>query len=466
MSTVPLTDTRAFVGNDRLLVGIVLSVLTFWLFAQSVINVVPAMKSTLDISLETLTLAVSLSALFSGCFVVASGGLADKFGHVRLTLIGLTLSIVGSALLVLAQGPVLFLAGRAIQGVSAACIMPATLALIKTWYEGKARQRAISFWVIGSWGGSGLCSFVGGAIATGLGWRWIFVCSIAVALVALLMIRGTPESRSASAQQHKLDVSGLISFVAALVMLNLFISKGHGWGWSSGLSLTMLSGALLSGLWFVRSGLRKGDAALIDFALFKNRSYSAAVLSNFMLNGSIGTMMITSIWLQQGHHLSPLQSGMMTLGYLVTVLVMIRVGEKLLQRYGARIPMMTGPVLSAIATLLISCTFLEKESYIITVFFSFVLFGLGLGCYATPSTDTAVVNAPENKVGVASGIYKMGSSLGGAMGIAVTASLYALLLPYGMASAAHYALLFNSAICLCAVAVSWWLLPRRTPQPR
>ena len=200
MSTVTISDTP-FVGNDRLLVGIVLSVLTFWLFAQSVINVVPAMKSSLDISLETLTLAVSLSALFSGCFVVASGGLADKFGRMRMTTLGLGLSM-----LVVAQGPGLFLAGRVLQGLSAACIMPATLALIKTWYEGRARQRAVSFWVIGSWGGSGLCSFVGGAIATGLGWRWIFVFSIAVALLALFLLRGTPESRSASASQHKLAV--------------------------------------------------------------------------------------------------------------------------------------------------------------------------------------------------------------------------------------------------------------------
>jgi DHA2 family multidrug resistance protein-like MFS transporter len=333
MSSVSLTDTP-FVGTDRLLAGIVLSVLTFWLFAQSVINVVPAMKNSLDISLETLTLAVSLSALFSGCFVVASGGLADKFGRMRMTHIGLGLSIAGSALLILAQGPWLFLAGRVLQGLSAACIMPATLALIKTWYEGKARQRAVSFWVIGSWGGSGLCSFVGGAIATGLGWRWIFVFSIAVALVALLLLRGTPESRSAGAQQQKLDISGLLSLIASLVLLNLFISKGHGWGWSSGLSLTMFAGSLLAAGFFIRSGLRKGDAALIDFALFRNRAYSAAVLSNFLLNGAIGTMMITSIWLQKGHNMSPLETGGMTLGYLVTVLAMIRVGEKLLQRYG------------------------------------------------------------------------------------------------------------------------------------
>lgn len=460
MSTVSLTETP-YVGTDRLLAGIVLSVLTFWLFAQSVINVVPVVKNSIDISLETLTLAVSLSALFSGCFVVASGGLADKFGRVRLTLIGLALSIVGSALLVVSQGPMLFLAGRVVQGLSAACIMPATLALIKTWYEGRARQRAVSFWVIGSWGGSGLCSFVGGAIATGLGWRWIFVFSIAAALAAFLLIRGTPESRSATAAQHKLDVSGLLSLVAGLVLFNLFISKGHHWGWTSGLSLSMLAGAVVAMGWFIRSGLRKKEAALIDFALFNNRSYSAAVLSNLMLNGAIGTMMITSIWLQQGRHLSPFQAGMMTLGYLVTVLLMIRVGEKLLQRYGARLPMMGGPAIAMVGIFLISCTFLETWTYIVTVFFSNVLFGLGLGCYATPSTDTAVTSAPENKVGVASGIYKMGSSLGGAFGLAMTASLYALFLPHGMAKAAQYALWFNCALCLGAIAVSALLLPRR-----
>lgn len=459
MSTVSLTEAQ-YVGTDRLLAGIVLSVLTFWLFAQSVINVVPVVKSSIDISLETLTLAVSLSALFSGCFVVASGGLADKFGRVRLTLIGLALSMVGSALLVVSQGSVLFLIGRVVQGLSAACIMPATLALIKTWYEGRARQRAVSFWVIGSWGGSGLCSFVGGAIATGLGWRWIFVFSIVAAVTAFLLIRGTPESKSATAEQHKLDMSGLLSLVAGLVLFNLFIAKGHHWGWTSSLSLSMLVGAVLAMVWFIRSGLRKKEAALIDFALFNNRSYSAAVLSNLMLNGAIGTMMITSIWLQQGRHLSPLQTGMMTLGYLVTVLLMIRVGEKLLQRYGARLPMMGGPAIAMVGIFLISCTFLETWTYIVTVFFSNVLFGLGLGCYATPSTDTAVTSAPENKVGVASGIYKMGSSLGGAFGLAMTASLYALFLPHGMAKAAQYALWFNCLLCLGAIAVSAVMSPR------
>ena len=122
--------------------------------------------------------------------------------------------------------------------------------------------------------------------------------------------------------------------------------------------------------------------------------------------------------------------------------------------------MIFGRVIACVGVVLISCTFLEKSVYVGIVFFSNVLLGLGLGCYATPSTDTAVVNAPEEKVGVASGIYKMGSSLGGAMGIAVTASIYAMLLPLGMAHAAQYALLFNSALCLSSMLASAVLLSK------
>ncbi len=213
------------------------------------------------------------------------------------------------------------------------------------------------FWVIGSWGGSGLCSFVGGAIATGLGWRWIFVFSIAVALLAVFAARHA--SRSASASQHNRRSAEPDCCAGAG---ELFISKGHGWGWSSPLSLTMLAGALAAGTIFIRNGMRKGEAALIDFALFRNRAYGAAVLSNFLLNGAIGTMMIASIWLQQA---PPDAAGERDDD---TRLSGDRHGDdpgrrKLLQRYGARLPM-AGPVLTAIAIALISCTFLEKALYI------------------------------------------------------------------------------------------------------
>ena len=104
----------------------------------------------------TISIAVSLTALFSGMFVVGAGGLADKIGRVKMTNIGLLLSIIGSALIIITNLPALLILGRIIQGVSAACIMPSTLAIMKTYYEGAERQRALSYWSIGSWGGSGI----------------------------------------------------------------------------------------------------------------------------------------------------------------------------------------------------------------------------------------------------------------------------------------------------------------------
>ena len=108
---------------------------------------------------------------------------------------GLVLNIIGSLCLVFAQGTILLIIGRIIQGFSAACIMPATLALVKAYYKDADRQRALSYWSFGSWGGAGICSFAGGAIATYLGWRYIFVFSIVFSLLSMLLIKDVPENK-------------------------------------------------------------------------------------------------------------------------------------------------------------------------------------------------------------------------------------------------------------------------------
>lgn len=145
---------KIFQGNDKLLTGIVLSVITFWLFAQTTLNIAPTMGADLQIPDSVNNLAVSITALFSGIFIVVAGGLADKLGRLKLTNIGLLLNIIGSLLIVISPSGTAFflLVGRVLQGLSAACIMPATLALISAYYKDKARQRALSFWSIGSWG--------------------------------------------------------------------------------------------------------------------------------------------------------------------------------------------------------------------------------------------------------------------------------------------------------------------------
>ncbi|HGI6883381.1 TPA: MFS transporter [Listeria monocytogenes] len=340
-----MTST-AYKGTNKLIVGIVFGVITFWLFAQSMVNIVPAVQSDLGISSDLLSIAISLTALFSGIFIVVAGGMADKFGRVKLTYIGLILSIIGSLLLVVTQGSTLLIIGRIIQGLSAACIMPATLALMKTYFDGADRQRALSYWSIGSWGGSGICSFAGGAIATYMGWRWIFIISIVFALLGMLLIKGTPESKVVQNTKAKFDSFGLVLFVIAMVCLNLIITRGATFGWTSPITITMLVVFLVSAGLFFRVELRQANG-FIDFSLFKNKAYTGATLSNFLLNAAAGTLVVANTYVQIGRGFTAFQSGLLSIGYLVCVLGMIRIGEKILQRVGARKPMILGSGITA-----------------------------------------------------------------------------------------------------------------------
>lgn len=412
-------------GDDKMIIGIVFGVITFWLFAQSMVNIVPAVQADLGVDLGVLNIAISLTSLFSGMFIVVAGGLADRFGRKKVTNIGLVLSIVGSLLLVLAQGPAFLVIGRVLQGLSAACIMPATIALMKAYFEGAERQRALSFWSIGSWGGSGVTSFAGGAIATYMGWKWIFIFSIIFAVLGMFLIKDVPESKANTEGEFKFDFGGLAIFIVTMLAINILITQGGNFGWTSVASLSLAAIAIVGIIVFVKYEGKRHNA-LIDFKLFKNKPYTGATISNFLLNAVAGTLIVANTYVQVGRGFTAFQSGALSIGYLVTVLAMIRVGEKLMQKIGAKKPMVWGTTITLIGVAIMGLTFLPGMLYTVTLFIGFVLFGLGLGMYATPSTDTAVSGAPDDKVGEASGIYKMASSLGNAFGIAISATVYSM----------------------------------------
>lgn len=473
-------STTTYKGNDRLLLGIVLSVITFWLFAQTTLNVNPVMKAELGISDSWMNIAVSITALFSGIFIVVMGGLADKIGRVKITKWGIYFSIIGSLLIALTPtGTVNYLlAGRIIQGLSAACIMPATLALLKAYYDGPARQRAVSYWSIGSWGGSGLCSLFGGFVASTLGWRWIFWISIAVAVLSYILIYPTPESKVAETEDRKgFDWSGLIAFMISMVSLNLVIGQGSNLGWLSPTTLGLIAVFYIAFVAFYKIENQK-DNAFVDLKLFNNKTYAGATLSNFLLNGAAGTIIVTLTLVQKGAGMTSLQAGMLTLGYLIAILLTIRVGEKLLQRWGPRKPMILGCSITALGIFLNSMSFLYTWQYVIASVTGFTLFGIGLGCYATPSTDAALSNVPQDKAGSAAGIYKMASSLGAAFGVAISAAIFTALsesdiilfheLFVGRTDnieirfAAAVALLFNVFMTLVAIVAIMMTVPKQS----
>lgn len=474
--------TDAPPNANRLIGGIVLAVITFWLFAQTTLNVAPTMRDELRISETLNNIAVSITALFSGIFIVVAGSLADRLGRVKITYLGLALSIVGSLLIAIspANTVVFLITGRIIQGLSAACIMPATLALVKDYFDGEQRQRAVSFWSIGSWGGSGVSALFGGLVASTLGWRWIFWMSIAVATISFMLLRGAPESKAASPAQRRFDWYGFTAFIIAMVAVNIVIGEGSALGWLNPVVVALAVIFIFAAVMFFRveSGNPNG---FVDLRLFNNKTYAGATLSNFLLNGAAGTLLVALSLVQQGAGLSSLQSGLLTIGYLVAILSTIRVGEKLLQRMGARKPMLMGCAVTAAGILLTTCTFLLARQYMIVAFVGFTLFGIGLGLYATPSTDAALSNVPNDKAGAASGIYKMASSLGAAFGVAISAALFTSLSGghfsfaplsdlflgrtdnIGIRFAAAVALLFNVLMVIIAIIAIAVTVPRDNP---
>ncbi len=428
-STGPTNAPTGSKGNERLLFGIIMGVLTFWLFAQTTLNVAPDMQKDLRLTTNVMNIAVAITALFSGVFIVFIGGLADRIGRVRIVTVGFVLSIIGSLLIGFAPQSLavyFLLPGRALQGVSGACIMPASLALIKTFWDGEARQRAVSMWSIGSWGGSGFCSLFGGFVAQNFGWRWIFFASVAVALLGMVLMKGTPESKAEDQTSIKLDLAGVLTFMVAMIALQIVVIQGNNLGWTSPLILSLSAVTLVFGWLFIRIEARISNP-FVDFTLFHNQTYTGATISNFLLNGAAGTLLVSLQLVQLGGNMTAQQAGMLTLGYAIAIVAFIRIGEKLLRRFGARKPMIKGCLITGISIIFLMPTNLMLANYELFAIVGYTVYGVGLAFYATPSTDAALSSLPAAQVGSGAGIYKMASSLGAAFGVAISAAIFAAL---------------------------------------
>lgn len=462
-----MNTSQKFRGDNRLLLGIILGVITFWLFAQSLVNLVVPLQSSYNSDIGTINIAVSLSALFSGLFIVGAGDIADKIGRVKVTYIGLALNIVGSVLIIITPLPSLLIIGRAIQGLSAACIMPATLAIINEYYIGTARQRALSYWSIGSWGGSGVCTLFGGLMATNLGWRSIFIVSIILTILSMFLIKHTPETKAEPigdqpTETKKFDVIGLIILVVSMLSINVIITQTSQFGLFSPFILGLIAIFVISLIIFVIYE-NKIKQPLVDFDIFKNKGYTGATISNFMLNGVAGgTLIVVNTFYQQKLDFNSQETGYISLTYLIAVLIMIRVGEMILQSLGPKRPLLLGSALTVIGLILLSLTFLPNAWYIASSVIGYLLFGTGLGVYATPSTDTAVAQAPDDKVGVASGVYKMASSLGNAFGVAISSTVYSVLAAQlNLTLGGFTGVMFNALIALLAFLSILFLIPKK-----
>jgi MFS transporter, DHA2 family, multidrug resistance protein len=430
MQSSRVSGQREFVGNDRLLFGIIFGVLAFWLFAQTTLNISPVMAADLGIETSVMNIAVSITALFSGIFIVVIGGLADRLGRVKVVQIGFVLSIIGSLLVGLAPSGSLasafLMLGRILQGLSGAFIMPASLALVKTYWDGAARQRAISLWSMGSWGGSGFAALLGGLMAENVGWRWIFFSAAAISLLGMSMVAGTPESKAETKGAYRFDTAGVLTFTVMMVALQVFATQGGSMGWTSVPTLVLPAASILFAILFFRVESRN-PRGFVDFALFRNMTYTGATISNFLLNATAGILIVAMMLVQVGGGMTAQEAGFLTIGYAIAIVAFIRVGEKLLQRFGPRRPMIWGSLIVGASIACLLPTNLTLGTYKVLAVAGFTLFGLGLAFYATPSTDAALSALPDDQAGSGAGIYKMASSLGASFGVAISATIFTAL---------------------------------------
>ena len=281
--------SEQFNKGKQLIVAIILGILTYWLFAQSFLNIAPHVQRFYDVDMSIVNIAVSLTSLLTGVFIVVAGGLSDKIGRVKITYAGLILSILGSIALIISHAPLLLLVGRVLQGLSAACLLPATIALINSFFHGEERQKALSYWSFGSYGGTGLASLFAGMIATFIGWRWIFVLSIIFSILALILLKGIPESKDESAHNKKFDIIGIIIFVIMMLSINIVITQGDRIGWLNPIIVILIAIFIVTLIAFYIFEKRQNEP-FIDFSLFSNNIYIGTTLANLMVNMDIGSL--------------------------------------------------------------------------------------------------------------------------------------------------------------------------------
>ncbi|MGJ5713010.1 MFS transporter [Staphylococcus auricularis] len=445
--------------DGKLVLAVCLAVLTYWLFAQSFVNIGGSVQQTFNISDSTLNLAISLVSFTTGLLMVLAGDVADRIGNLKLVIIGLLLNIIGCILLIVTPLTAFLLIGRVFQGLSAAILLPATVGLLSTQFEEENLRKALSYLMIVTVGGVGFASVVGGAISVFLNWQANFIISIIISVIALVILSRVKENK-VTVETRKFDYVGMVVFAIFIMSINVLLTEGLQFGLLSILTLSLLVVAILSFvvLYFFERKLRH---PFIDFSILKNRAFMGSTLNNFIVNTGIGTTVVFNMYAQQAFGMSEVQTGLVTVPYVIMAIAMVRIGEKAINIYGGKNMLIAGPLFPAIGVVLISMTFLPQPIYIAVVTIGFVICAIGTGLVATPGLTIAIFNMPQEKVSFATGLYKMGATLGGAFGLALVPTLYTIFQNFfTMSAAASGAFWFGVILMLIGVLSAYVIIPK------
>ncbi len=400
--------------------------------ALVVTTALTTIRRDLGVSIEALEWTVNAYTLSFAVLLIAAAALGDRFGRRRMLVIGLLLFVVASATCALARNVGWLIAARAIQGSGAALVLPLALTLLSAAFPPEQRARALG--IFGSISGLALIAgpVVGGAIAQGLTWQWIFWLNVPIGLLVIaLILRRVQESFG---PHTPLDIGGLLSVSGAALGLVWGLVRGNSAGWGSlEVVATLVAGVLLT-VAFVVWELRV-RTPMVPMHFFRLRAFSAGNTANFLLNASlIGVMFFLAQFFQTAQGYGPLGTGLRLLPLTATLLVIAPIAGILVNRVGERLLVSLGLLLQAIGMAWIALIAAPGLPYSVIIA-PLIIAGCGVSL-ALPATQNAVISSVKaGDIGKASGTFSMFRQLGGAFGVAILATVFAKVGNFGSAQA-------------------------------
>ena len=390
----------------------------------SIVNVaLPSIGRELEFSRENLSWVINAYTLVFGGFLLLGGRMADLLGRRRLFMLGLGVFSVASLVGGLSSNDVMLIVARAFQGLGAALVSPAALSIVTTTFaEGAERNRALGVWgaVAGAGGAAGV--LLGGVLTEYLGWEWVLWVNVPIGALAIFLApRLLPESRD-EVENRTFDLPGAFTVTAGLALLVYTIVDAESAGWTSGQTLVLggVALALLATFVAIESRTR---APLMPLGIFRLQTLRGANVVGLLIGMSLFSMFFfISLYLQQVLGFSALETGLAYLPLSIFIILSAGAASQLVTRLGFKPPLTAGLILIAIGLLWFSRVD-PGGSYVGDVLFPSLIVAVGLGFSFVPVTIAAVTGTSPAEAGLASGLINTSQQIGGALGVAILASV-------------------------------------------
>ena len=391
----------------------------------SITNVaLPSIGKALDISQDDLSWVVNSYTLVFGGFLLLGGRLADFFGRRRMFMVGMALFGAASLAGGFAQSEEWLIIARAIQGLGAAIASPAALSIVTTTFsEGSERNRALGIWgaVAGAGGAAGV--LLGGILTQWAGWEWVLFVNVPLAAFVVWQApKRLIESKAEEESERTLDIPGAVSITAGLALLVYTLVDAANIGWTS--TETILRGVVALALIgvFVIIELRTRKP-LVPFSIFRNRTLRAANIVGILTGMSLFSMFfLITLYLQQVLGQDALEAGLSYLPLAISIILAAGIAGQLVTRIGFKPVLVTGLLFVAVALAWFN-QISPDGSYLADVLGPSILAGIGLGLSFVPVTIAAMSGTIPEEAGLASGLINTSQQIGGALGLAILASI-------------------------------------------